>query len=49
MNIFQRIAKILEIDVVQLFKAKNTEQDIYTINEPLLQKYLLLTKERNKL
>jgi hypothetical protein len=34
----------LEIDVVQLFKAKNTEQDNLTINEPHLHKVKLLNE-----
>jgi len=42
MNILQRIATVLEIDMVQFFEAKNNEQDIHTINEPLLQKVKLL-------
>lgn len=42
MNILQRIAAVLEIDVVQFFEAKNNDTEIHTINEPLLQKVKLL-------
>lgn len=42
MNILQRIASVLEIDIVQFFEVNKNEQDIHTINEPLLQKVKLL-------
>jgi transcriptional regulator with XRE-family HTH domain len=42
MNILQRIANVLEVDVVQFFDAKNTRREVQTINEPLLQKVKLL-------
>ena len=42
MNILQRIAHVLEIDVVSFFEAKNSHTEIQTINEPLLQKVKLL-------
>jgi transcriptional regulator with XRE-family HTH domain len=42
MNSLQRIATVLEIDVVEFFEAKNNSADVHTINEPLLQKVKLL-------
>lgn len=42
MNILQRIANVLDIDVVEFFEAKNNGTEVHTINEPLLQKVRLL-------
>ena len=42
MNILQRIANALDIDVVEFFEAKNNGTEVHTINEPLLQKVRLL-------
>jgi transcriptional regulator with XRE-family HTH domain len=42
MNILQRIANALEIDVVQFFELKNNSPEIHSIDEPLLQKLKLL-------
>jgi transcriptional regulator with XRE-family HTH domain len=42
MNILQRIALVLDINVVEFFEAKNNGTEIHTINEPLLQKVRLL-------
>jgi transcriptional regulator with XRE-family HTH domain len=42
MNILQRIANVLDINVVDFFEAKNNATEIHTVNEPLLQKVKLL-------
>lgn len=42
MNILQRIANVLDIDVVEFFEAKNNGTEVHTVNEPLLQKVRLL-------
>jgi transcriptional regulator with XRE-family HTH domain len=42
MNILQRIANVLDIDVVDFFEAKNNGIEINAVNEPLLQKARLL-------
>ncbi len=42
MNILQRIANVLGINVVEFFEAKNNGTEVHTINEPLLQKARLL-------
>jgi transcriptional regulator with XRE-family HTH domain len=42
MNILQRIAGVLDIDVVAFFEAKNNNTEVHTINETLLQKVKLL-------
>jgi hypothetical protein len=42
MNILQRIASVLDINVVEFFEAKNNGLEIHTVNEPLLQKVKLL-------
>jgi transcriptional regulator with XRE-family HTH domain len=42
MNILQRIANVLEVDVVQFFDVKNPRREVQSINEPLLQKVKLL-------
>lgn len=42
MNILQRIANVLDINVVEFFEAKNNGTEVHTVNEPLLQKVRLL-------
>jgi transcriptional regulator with XRE-family HTH domain len=42
MNILQRIANALDINVVEFFEAKNNNTEVRTVNEPLLQKVRLL-------
>ena len=42
MNILQRIASVLEIDIVQFFETNKNGKEVQTINEPLLQKVKLL-------
>lgn len=42
MNILQRIANVLDINVVEFFEAKNNDTEVHTVNEPLLQKVRLL-------
>jgi hypothetical protein len=42
MNILQRIANVLDINVVEFFEAKNNDTEVHTVNEPLLQKVCLL-------
>ncbi|MBC7413033.1 MAG: helix-turn-helix transcriptional regulator [Bacteroidia bacterium] len=42
MNILQRIANVLEIDVVQFFEAKKNNSEVHSVNESLLQKVKLL-------
>ncbi len=42
MNILQRIATVLDINVVEFFEAKNNGTEVHTVNEPLLQKVRLL-------
>ena len=42
MNILQRIATVLDINVVEFFEAKNNDTEVHTVNEPLLQKVKLL-------
>ncbi len=42
MNILQRIANVLEINVVEFFEAKNNGAEVHTVNEQLLQKVRLL-------
>lgn len=42
MNILQRIATVLEVDIIAFFEAKNGNTDVNTINESLLQKVKLL-------
>jgi transcriptional regulator with XRE-family HTH domain len=42
MNILQRIAHVLEINVVEFFEAKNNGIEVHSVNEPLLQKLRLL-------
>lgn len=42
MNILQRIANVLDINVVEFFEAKNNNTEVHTVNEPLLQKVRLL-------
>jgi hypothetical protein len=42
MNILQRIASVLETDVVQFFESKKNGQEVHSVNEPLLQKVKLL-------
>ena len=41
-NILQRIANVLDINVVEFFEAKNNGTKVHTVNEPLLQKVKLL-------
>lgn len=41
-NILQRIANVLDINVVEFFEAKNNGIKVHTVNEPLLQKVRLL-------
>ena len=42
MNIIQRIAAVLDINVVEFFEAKNNGTEVHSVNEPLLQKVRLL-------
>ncbi|MCO5236074.1 MAG: helix-turn-helix domain-containing protein [Chitinophagaceae bacterium] len=42
MNILQRIANVLDVNVVEFFEAKNNGTEVHTVNEPLLQKVRLL-------
>lgn len=42
MNILQRIANVLDINVVEFFEAKNNDTEVHIVNEPLLQKLRLL-------
>jgi transcriptional regulator with XRE-family HTH domain len=42
MNVLQRIANVLDINVVEFFEAKNNGTEVHTVNEPLLQKLRLL-------
>ncbi len=42
MNILQRIANVLDINVVEFFEAKNNGTELHTVNESLLQKVRLL-------
>lgn len=42
MNILQRIASVLDINIVEFFEAKNNGTEVHTVNEPLLQKVRLL-------
>ncbi|CAM4195913.1 MULTISPECIES: helix-turn-helix domain-containing protein [Flavobacterium] len=42
MNILQRIADVLEIEVVQFFEAKKNNKEIHSIDEPTLQRAKLL-------
>jgi transcriptional regulator with XRE-family HTH domain len=42
MNILQRIANVLDINVVEFFEANNNDTEVHTVNEPLLQKVRLL-------
>jgi transcriptional regulator with XRE-family HTH domain len=42
MNILQRIANVLDINVVEFINPKNNGMEIYTVNESLLQKVRLL-------
>jgi len=42
MNVLQRIANVLDINVVEFFEAKNNGTEVHTVNEPLLQKVKLL-------
>ncbi|HNM33211.1 MAG TPA: helix-turn-helix transcriptional regulator, partial [Chitinophagales bacterium] len=42
MNILQRIANVLEFNVVEFFEAKNNDTEVHAVNEPLLQKVRLL-------
>ena len=42
MNILQRIADVLDINVIEFFEAKNNGTEVHTVNEPLLQKVKLL-------
>ncbi|MBK8153302.1 MAG: helix-turn-helix transcriptional regulator [Saprospiraceae bacterium] len=42
MNILQRIATVLDINVVDFFEVKNNGTEVHTVNEPLLQTVRLL-------
>jgi transcriptional regulator with XRE-family HTH domain len=42
MNILQRIANVLDINVVGFFEAENNGTDVHTANKLLLQKVRLL-------
>lgn len=42
MNILQRIANVLDINVVEFLEAKNNGTEVHTVNELLLQKVRLL-------
>lgn len=42
MNILQRIANVLDTNMVEFFEAKNNGTEVHTVNEPLLQKVKLL-------
>lgn len=42
MNILQRIATVLDINVVDFFEVKNNGTEVHTVNEPLLQTARLL-------
>lgn len=42
MNILQRIAAVLEINVVEFFEADRDGTEVNSVNEPLLQKLRLL-------
>ncbi|PTD14136.1 helix-turn-helix domain-containing protein [Flavobacterium columnare] len=42
MNILQRIAEVLHINVVDFFEAKNKDIDVQSVNESLLEKVRLL-------
>lgn len=42
MNILQRIAAVLEINVVEFFEADRNDTEVHSVNEPLLQKVRLL-------
>lgn len=42
MNVLQRIAGVLEIEIIQFFEAKIYNKEIHSIDEPTLQKARLL-------
>ncbi len=41
-NILQRIANVLDINMVEFFEVKNNGTEVHTVNKPLMQKVRLL-------